>query len=80
MDNITNQIKALGSRLSNSAASIQGHRMLLQRGGRIPLDEKIALENVRYNHKRLLKNQDNFLKSILENNKMYQKAFIKVFK
>lgn len=80
MNSIKDKLTAVSSRLQGVLNKVIGQRSLLQKGGRIPLSEKVTLENVKYNHKRLLKNEDNFLKNILENNKMYQKAFIKVFK
>ena len=52
----------------------------MQKGGRIPLSERIALENVKYNHKRLLKENELFYKQIMENNRLVQKALSKVFK
>lgn len=52
----------------------------MQKGGRIPLSEKIILENVKYNHKRLLKENELFYKQIMENNRLVQKALSKVFK
>lgn len=57
-----------------------GYQYLLQKGGRIPLSEKITLENLKYNNKRKLQKEEHFLKAILENTKMYNRAFIKVFK
>ncbi|MFA6661177.1 MAG: hypothetical protein WCS62_06160 [Bacilli bacterium] len=52
----------------------------MQKGGRISLSERIALENVKYNHKRLLKENELFYKQIMENNRLVQKALSKVFK
>ena len=58
----------------------QASMPMIQKGGRIPLSEKIALENVKYNHKKALKNEELFYKQLMENNKLVQKALIKVFK
>lgn len=51
-----------------------------QRGGKMTLEDRIALENVKYNHKKLLKNEELYFKQLLNNSKLVQKALIKVFK
>ena len=51
-----------------------------QGGGRMTLEDRIALENVKYNHKKLLKNEELYFKQLMNNSKLVQKALIKVFK
>lgn len=51
-----------------------------QRGGKMTLEDRIALENVKYNHKKLLKNDELYFKQLMNNSKLVQKALIKVFK
>ena len=51
-----------------------------QRGGKMTLEDRIALENVKYNHKKLLKNEELYFKQLMNNSKLVQKALIKVFK
>ena len=51
-----------------------------QKGGRIPLSEKIALENVRHKNRLKRQTEKEFYKQLLENNKAVQKAMVKVFK
>lgn len=52
----------------------------LQGGGKMTLEDRIALENVKYNHKRLLKDEELYFKQLMNNSKLVQKALIKVFK
>ena len=51
-----------------------------QKGGKMTLEDRIALENVKYNHKKLLKNEELYFKQLMNNSKLVQKALIKVFK
>lgn len=51
-----------------------------QGGGKMTLEDRIVLENVKYNHKRLLKNEELYFKQLMNNSKLVQKALIKVFK
>lgn len=51
-----------------------------QKGGRIPLSEKIALENVRHKNRLTRQTEKEYYKQLLENNKLVQKAMVKVFK
>ena len=51
-----------------------------QRGGKMTLEDRIALENIKYNHKKLLKNEELYFKQLMNNSKLVQKALIKVFK
>jgi len=51
-----------------------------QGGGRMTLEDRITLENVKYNHKKLLKNDELYFKQLMNNSKLVQKALIKVFK
>ena len=68
------------SRYNTLGKVVQSTMPYMQRGGKIPLSEKIALENVKYNHKRLLKENELYYKQLMENNKLVQKALLKVFK
>ena len=68
------------SRYNILGRALQNYIPSMQKGGRIPLSERIALENVKYNHKRLLKENELFYKQIMENNRLVQKALSKVFK
>lgn len=53
---------------------------MLQKGGRMPLYERIILENVKYNHKRLLNYELDYYQSVLKKAELLQKAMNKVFK
>ncbi|MGV8961990.1 MAG: hypothetical protein ACOH2V_01235 [Candidatus Saccharimonadaceae bacterium] len=57
-----------------------GQLMYLKKGGGMTVAEKIQLENVKYNHKRKLKEVELEYKAIMHNNEMLQKSLIKVFK
>lgn len=58
----------------------QGAMYIAQKGGRLTLADRITLENVKYNHKKRLKDNELFYRQLMENNKLVQKALIKVFK
>ena len=79
-DKIIWDLNSLNRGIQNQGNIAMGYQYLLQKGGRIPLSEKITLENLKYNNKRKLQKEEHFLKAILENTKMYNRAFIKVFK
>lgn len=49
-----------------------------QKGG--SLEEKKALENLKANHKKTAKHEEEFVKQILNNSKLIERALIKVFK
>lgn len=60
--------------------SAQRNMFYGQKGGRIPVGERILLENVKHNNKRLLEYEHNYYKSILKKAELLQKAMVKVFK
>ena len=63
-------------RLKQLSMGISGYKS----GGSLTFGERAALEDIKYNHKRLLKSQELFYKQILNNTQLIQKALIKVFK
>lgn len=79
----TSNIDPRYSRLTNLANMINVYRnntMMFQKGGRIPFAEKAALENIKYNNKRLLEYERNYYNKILKKSELLQKAMVKVFK
>lgn len=75
---ISPQYRDLNLAQQRIAAIMQS--IMLQKGGRMPLYERIILENVKYNHKRLLNYERDYYQSVLKKAELLQKAMNKVFK
>lgn len=75
-----NTLSNILSRYTTLGRAVQSTTPAMAEGGRMPLNERIVLENVKFSHRKLLKRDELFYKQLLENNKLVQKALIKVFK
>ena len=75
-----NTLNNILSRSMTLGRAVQSTTPAMAEGGRMPLNERIVLENVKFSHRKLLKRDELFYKQLLENNKLVQKALIKVFK
>lgn len=79
-ERLSRSIQPIMDRYLIAQRAAQAAVPLAQKGGRLSFEERVALENVKYNHKRLLQNERLFYKQLMENKKLVQKALIKVFK